>query len=103
MKEASTLLLLPAPSLPLLLLLPSIPRALGSSGFESAVPQEVLEHSLRARRGVERRRSVHLSACVRNTRRARIGSSVPMWVRNTTGSRSAAFGRNRAARLTMPL
>ena len=32
------LLLLPAPSLPLLLLLPSIPRALGSSGFESAVP-----------------------------------------------------------------
>ena len=32
------LLLLPAPSLPLLLLLPSIPRALGSSGFESAMP-----------------------------------------------------------------
>ena len=98
------LLLLLAPSLLLLQLLLPIPRAPGSSGFESAMPsQEVLEHSLRARRGVQRRRSVHLSACVRNARRARVGSSVPAWVRNTTGSHSAAFGMNCAARLTMPL
>ena len=56
-KEASTRPLPLAPSLPLLLLLLRIPRAPGSSGFESAAcPQEVLEHSLRARRRVERRR-----------------------------------------------
>ena len=81
-----------------------IPRAPGSSGFESAVPSRgvgALPEGMAW--GRERRRSVHLSACVRNTRRARIGSSEPLWVRNTTGSRSAAFGRNCAARLTMPL
>ena len=53
--EATTLPLPPALPLPLLLQLLLIPRAPGSSGYERTVHWGVLEHSPRARCGVERR------------------------------------------------
>ena len=51
--EATTLPLPPALPLPLLLQLLLIPRAPGSSGYERTVHWGVLEHSPRARCGVE--------------------------------------------------